>query len=102
MKLSVLALATLSMVSANLSTSAVAMTTCGDRDHVVASLSEKFAERHVASGYQSEAGLMEVWASDSDGSWTILLTRPDGQTCVMAHGTHWLESTMMHVSGDPA
>lgn len=80
---------------------ATAMARCGERDQVVASLTDRHAERHIASGFQSEAGLMEIWASDSDNSWTILLTRPDGVTCVMAHGTHWLENTMLPVSGDP-
>ena len=82
--------------------SAAAMPQCGDRDHVIASLSGKFPEQHIASGFQSSAGLMEIWASDSDGTWTILLTKPDGQTCVVASGTHWLENDMVPVSGEPA
>ena len=104
MKRPVLALAAASILSGAVTvpTTATAMARCGDRDHVIASLSEQHAERHIASGFQSEAGLMEIWASDADSSWTILLTRPDGMTCVMAHGTHWLESTMVPVSGDPA
>jgi len=83
-------------------TNALAMTNCGNRDHVIASLAEKYSERHIASGFQSEAGLMEIWASDTDDTWTILLTRPDGQTCIMASGTHWLENVMVPVSGEPA
>lgn len=83
------------------SQSAFAMTNCGDRDHVIASLADKYSERHIASGFQSAAGLMEIWASDSDNTWTILLTRPDGQTCIMASGTHWLENMMVPVSGEP-
>lgn len=104
MKRPVLSIVTASIVGgiAALPTTSLAMNQCGDRDHVIASLAEKHAERHIASGFQSEAGLMEIWASDADSSWTILLTRPDGVTCVMAHGTHWLESTMIPVSGDPA
>ncbi len=101
MKLAALA-AAVSVVGVSATTNAVAMTNCGDRDHVIASLSEKFSERHIASGFQSEAGLMEIWASDSDDTWTILLTRPDGQTCIMASGTHWLENIMVPVSGEPA
>ena len=84
------------------SASAIAMPQCGDRDHVIGSLSETYSEQHIASGFQSTAGLMEIWASDSDGTWTILLTRPDGQTCVVASGTHWLENNMVPVIGEPA
>lgn len=81
---------------------AMAMPQCGERDHVIASLSENYDERHIASGFQSSAGLMEVWASSTDGTWTILLTQPDGQTCLVASGTHWLETNILPVSGEPA
>jgi len=91
-----------SALIATSASNAFAMSNCGDRDHVIASLSDKYSERHIASGFQSEAGLMEIWASDADGSWTILLTRPDGQTCVMASGTHWLENITTPVKGEPA
>jgi hypothetical protein len=71
---------------------AVAMPHCGSRDDVVSTLVDQFDETHRASGLESATGLMEIWASDIDGSWTILLTRPDGQTCVMATGSYWLEA----------
>ncbi len=72
---------------------AVAMPHCGSRDDVVSTLVDQYDETHRASGLESETGLMEIWASETDGSWTILLTRPDGQTCVMATGSYWLEAT---------
>ncbi len=82
---------------------AVAMPHCGSRDDVVASLADQYDETHRASGLESETGLMEIWASDAGGSWTILLTRPDGQTCVMATGSHWLETIEAAIlEGTPA
>ena len=82
---------------------ALAMPHCGSRDDVVASLADQHHETHRASGLESETGLMEIWASDADGSWTILLTRPDGQTCVMATGSYWLETIKAAVpEGVPA
>ena len=81
---------------------AAAMPHCGDRDTVVAALTDRYSEHHVASGLQSDTGLLEIWASESDGSWTILMTRPDGQTCIMASGTHWLERQKPEMaSGEP-
>lgn len=67
-----------------------AMPHCGDRDTVVSALGDLYGEHHVASGLQSSTGLLEIWSSGDGGSWTILLTRPDGVTCVMASGTYWL------------
>ena len=82
---------------------AFAMPHCADRDEITASLTDRFSEAHVASGLQSESGLVEIWASDTDSTWTILMTRPDGQTCVMASGTHWLTVLPEIVpAGDPA
>lgn len=79
-------------------TAASAMLNCGARDAVVTSLQDRYAERHIASGLQSDTGLLEIWASDVDGSWTVLLTRPDGRTCIVASGTHWLEQDAMKVA----
>ena len=82
--------------------SAHAMTQCGDRDAVIATLSDKHLERHIGSGFQSASGLMEIWASETKGTWTILLTRPDGKTCVVASGSHWLEALETEmISGEP-
>ena len=90
------------MIAASLGGSANAMPACADRDTVIASLSDKYSEHHLASGLQSASGLMELWVSEAEGTWTILLTQPDGRTCVMASGTHWLERNVMPVAGEPA
>jgi len=82
--------------------SAHAMTQCGEREAVVDALSEKHLERHIGSGFQSASGLMEIWASETKGTWTILLTRPDGKTCVVASGSHWLDALETEmISGEP-
>ncbi|MEO0945590.1 MAG: hypothetical protein AAFY06_12255, partial [Pseudomonadota bacterium] len=64
---------------------ATAMARCGERDQVVASLTDRHAERHIASGFQSEAGLMEIWASDSDNSWAITQVTPSGRVSRIVH-----------------
>ena len=91
------------LMGLSLAGSANAMPHCGDRMDVIAALSDQYSESHVASGLQSSTGLMEIWVSSEASTWTILLTRPDGQTCVLASGTHWLETLADVVpAGDPA
>lgn len=90
------------IIAASVATSSHAMQMCADRDSVIASLTDQYSEKHLASGLQSSSGLMEIWVSQTDGTWTILLTRPDGRTCIMASGTHWLEREITPVSGEPA
>lgn len=100
MKHAALAAASLSVLSI---TQAGAMPHCGDRDAVTEALSDRYAERHIASGLQSDTGLLDTWASESEGSWTILTTRPDGQTCVVASVAHWLSrDSVPEIQGEPA
>ena len=40
-------------------------------------------------GLNRNHGLIEVYASEDTGSWTILLTLPDGQTSLIASGEWW-------------
>jgi len=65
---------------------------CADRDLVVERLQSKYHEELAAGGIQKAAAtnaIVEVWASHESGTFTVLLTRPDGVTCVMATGTDW-------------
>ena len=61
---------------------------CGERTKLVASLGEKFAEAPVAMGLTSQGAVIEVLTSPS-GSWTFLITHPNGPTCMVASGEYW-------------
>lgn len=73
--------------------------TCGDRDEVTKKLERKFGELQRGTGVISSNQILELWQS-SEGSWTILMTRPDGRTCIMAAGDFW-RKTPEGTSGDP-
>jgi predicted methyltransferase len=62
---------------------------CGDREEVVARLGNLHAERLVAAGLQDEQHVVEVWASQDGTTWTILLSRADGLTCIVGAGNAW-------------
>lgn len=67
---------------------ALAQSVCGDRAKVVSGLAEKYQEVPAAFGIIEEKNLLEVLVSGT-GSWTILVTRPDGRTCIAAAGQSW-------------
>ncbi len=67
---------------------AQARTVCGERKAVVASLEKTFSEAPVSMGLGSTGAIIEVFASPFS-TFTIILTRPDGVTCVMAAGENW-------------
>lgn len=61
---------------------------CGSRDAFVQKLGNKYNEFPAGIGLSGAGGVVELYTSDS-GSWTILFTRPDGETCVMSAGDSW-------------
>ena len=65
-----------------------AQTTCADRGDVLERLSQSYKESPTAMGLASNGGVVEVLTSRS-GGWTLLLTTPDGRTCVVAAGEAW-------------
>ena len=68
-----------------------AQTACGSRDRIVERLAEKYGEQHRGSGLQDPSRLVEVWISQSTGTWTLLFTRADGLACIAASGSNWLD-----------
>ncbi len=40
-------------------------------------------------GLAGEAAVMELYASDTTGTWTLTLLLPDGQMCLMASGSNY-------------
>lgn len=61
---------------------------CGDRKDIAERLDAKYDETPNGIGITNEGKLLEVFASD-DGTWTILMTRPNGQSCLVIHGEGW-------------
>lgn len=61
---------------------------CGAHDDIRAALSDRFEEKRTSIGLIGDHSLVEVYASPS-GTWTILMTRADGNSCIMAAGHSW-------------
>jgi len=72
---------------------------CANRADFLKHLSENYQEAPVAMGLTANGGLLEVVASE-DGSWTIIVTMPNGMSCGVASGMNW-ESTAKAQTTDP-
>lgn len=59
---------------------------CAQRDQVVQRLEQRFGETPQSAGVRQDDALVEFFASDTTGTWTILKTSPDGQSCLLAAG----------------
>lgn len=62
---------------------------CAPRDALVAMLDQRFGEVLQGAGLQNATTLVEMFASLDTGTWTLVLTRPDGTACAIAAGQHW-------------
>ncbi|SLN50435.1 hypothetical protein [Ruegeria meonggei] len=59
---------------------------CAPRSDVVNRLTETYGETRRGIGIARQGAVVEVFASDQTGSWTITVTLPDGMTCLVASG----------------
>lgn len=59
---------------------------CGPREAVVDRLAEGYGETRQSMGLGANNSVVEVFASDETGSWTITVTTPNGLTCLVASG----------------
>ena len=64
---------------------------CAKRDEMVKALASRFREAPRAIGLANQRAMIEIFTSPS-GTWTILLTRPDGASCIVSAGDNWEEN----------
>jgi len=81
--------ALISMAIVLVSSAAAAEVPCGKRDKIVDWLETKYHEEPVATGISSKGALIEVLSSEDGDTWTILLTAPNGTSCVVDTGQAW-------------
>ncbi|MGR3463109.1 MAG: hypothetical protein ACU0B5_04415 [Roseovarius sp.] len=59
---------------------------CAPREMVVQRLNEAYGETRRSMGLGANNAVVEVFASDASGSWTITVTGTNGITCLIAAG----------------
>ena len=75
---------------------------CTERSEVVNQLSNQYSEAPVAMGIANNGGVVEILSSQSGTSWTIILTMPNGVTCMIAAGENWESLPTMSKVDPPA
>ena len=59
---------------------------CAPRDTVVERLAQTYGEARQSMGLGANNAVVEVFASDNTGTWTITVTMANGLTCLVASG----------------
>ena len=61
---------------------------CGDRGDLMDQLKDKYHESQSGYGMTGNGAVVELLTSDA-GTWTLVLTFPNGRSCMMATGDGW-------------
>ena len=80
--------ACVSFLALGASNPAQALGMCGSRADFIKALSDKYQETGKAIGIAGQVNLVEIFASKA-GTWTILVTTPQGKSCIIAAGSSW-------------
>lgn len=64
---------------------------CGARALIVAQLETRHGESRRNVGLQQGARVMETYANDETGTWTIIVALPSGVACLVATGEAFRE-----------
>ena len=73
---------------------------CDQRDNVLETLQSKYREKPVALGVTHNGGLVEVLTTFNGNTWSIIVTTPQGMSCLVAAGEGW--KTLVGALDDPA
>ncbi len=67
-------------------TQADARNNCAPRQTVVDRLSDRYGETRQSLGLAQQGAVIEMFASETSGTWTITVTLTNGTTCIVASG----------------
>jgi hypothetical protein len=70
---------------------ASASSICAERDSMITKLKDKYGEAERGMGLSGTEAVIEIWSSEKTGTWTIVMTKPNGVSCVMAAGDSWMD-----------
>ena len=72
-----------------LASPALAEPICDIRHNVMKQLEGKYGEKPIALGMANSGGVVEILTTEDGSTWTIVITLPNGMTCLVAAGEDW-------------
>lgn len=66
---------------------------CAAHEAVAKQLEHRYAEAPVARGLAQSGKLLQVFSAKDGQTWTVVMIRPDGISCIVATGRFWQEVT---------
>ena len=62
---------------------------CAPRDQVIIGLAERWGESRQALGIIQGEAIMEIFASEETGTFTVIITSGNGMSCLVASGDNY-------------
>jgi hypothetical protein len=89
-RLTAILAAVLMVIGSFVSSGTASAQTAGiDRALVVKQLLEKHAEKPVGMGIAANGGVVELFTSPDGGTWTLIMTMPNGKSVMLGAGQDW-------------
>src|SRR5882724_6403148 len=96
---SLVAIAAIPVAAATPAATASGLPPCGSRPEILKQLSKRFNEAPVALGLAKNGSVIEVLTSDDGETWTIMVSQPNGPSCLVAVGEGWEELKRVGAKG---
>ena len=68
---------------------AAAQSVCDQRSDILRELNGTYTETPAAMGLSNGGGVVEILISPEGKTWTIIITLPNGLSCLIAAGENW-------------
>lgn len=62
---------------------------CGTRADLLKQLTQRYSEAPVGIGLSNTGALVEILTNDTGSSWSIMVSQPNGTSCLVAAGQEW-------------
>ena len=74
---------------------------CGDGDDIIAHLEKDWGEGAEILALDASGRMVRILVNPDTGTWTMLLTAPNGLTCLVSHGSAWEPVAVLPDAGEP-
>ena len=90
-RIAIMALAAVTAMAFSSGTFAQDARLCAKRAELTADLAKRFNEEPIGMGLVSNGMLMELFSSADGKTWTVMISQPNGQSCLLGAGEGWEE-----------
>ena len=74
---------------------------CDQRASIIGHMAEEYREAPVAIGVTSTGSIVEVLTTGDGTTWTIIVSNPNGTSCLIAAGEGWRALRFNNTAADP-